>query len=466
MTEETMSIDERYKYLRKMQKRYFQADRKTRSALLTEMEQVTELHRKSLLRLLHSSLRRKKRRRQRGFTYGTRVRDAVKLCAEALDFPAAERLQPVLLQTAQALAHHGHLHFTPEMASQLQRISVSTVRRIVGPVTRIPQRIAAPRKPTRARNRKHGIPIRTLENIREHPGCLEADTVSHSGPEARGQFAHTLCLTDVATGWVSTHATLGNSALVMKDAFQGALRRIPFPMGEIHFDNGTEFLNSTVVPWLKGQGCVLSRSRPFHKNDNRFVEENNNSHIRAYVGHDRYDTVAQVMALNTLYPLLDLYHNLFLPVMRTTRDADGKKQVVVQAPFQHLLATGVLSDEDTQRWQTFQKGIDPLGLKAAISKTLKALAGLPGASPGQVEDVRGTLEVWKKGITLTSYPLFPHLLRRWSLIPRRIMRPKNPSDPFPAPYQAPFCSPLSVTFSFDNYSASVTFSFDLTRGAG
>ncbi len=242
------------------------------------------------------------------------------------------------------------------MASQLQRISISTARRIVGPVTRIPQRLAAPRKPTRARDRKHGIPIRSLENSRERPGRLEADTVSHSGPEASGQFARTLCLTDVATGWVSTHATLGNSALVMKDAFRDALRRIPFPVEQIHSDNGLEFLNATVIPALEAPGIALSRSRPYHKNDNRFVEENNNSHIRAYVGHDRYDTVAQVMALNTLYPLLGLYHNLFLHLMRTTRDAEGKKQVVVQTAFQHLLATGVLSDEESQRWEAFQEG--------------------------------------------------------------------------------------------------------------
>jgi len=87
------------------------------------------------------------------------------------------------------------------------------------------------------------------------------------------------------------------------------------------------------------------------------------------VGHNRYDTVVQVMALTTLYPLLDLYHNLFLPVMRTTRDADGKRQVVVQTPLQHLLATGVFSDEETQRWQAFQEGIDPLGLKGSDFKS-------------------------------------------------------------------------------------------------
>ena len=54
-----------------------------------------------------------------------------------------------------------------------------------------------------------------------------------------------------------------------------------------------------------------------------------------------------------------------------------------------------------------KKALTLWGLKAAISKALKALVGLPGASPGQVEDVRSTLEAWKKGTTPTSYPPFP-----------------------------------------------------------
>ncbi len=67
--EEKMSIDERYKYLRKMQKRYRQASRKEKSRLLDEMMAVTEMHRKSLVRLLRGSLSRQPRWRQRGKTY-------------------------------------------------------------------------------------------------------------------------------------------------------------------------------------------------------------------------------------------------------------------------------------------------------------------------------------------------------------------------------------------------------------
>lgn len=52
--DDRMTIDERRKYLRRMAERYWRADRRGRSHLLTEMEAVVGLHRKSLLRLLHA----------------------------------------------------------------------------------------------------------------------------------------------------------------------------------------------------------------------------------------------------------------------------------------------------------------------------------------------------------------------------------------------------------------------------
>ena len=62
--EDRMTIDERRKYLRVMQKRYLQADGKERESLLDEMEAVTELHRNSLIRLMNGNLERQPRRRQ------------------------------------------------------------------------------------------------------------------------------------------------------------------------------------------------------------------------------------------------------------------------------------------------------------------------------------------------------------------------------------------------------------------
>lgn len=51
-TEDEMTLDERRKYLKRMKPRYMQAKRGERSALLSEMEQVTGMHRKSLTRRL------------------------------------------------------------------------------------------------------------------------------------------------------------------------------------------------------------------------------------------------------------------------------------------------------------------------------------------------------------------------------------------------------------------------------
>ena len=62
--EERMNIDERRKDLHKMRVRYWQAQsRKERSQLLNEMEAVTALHRKSLIRLINGDLARKPRRK-------------------------------------------------------------------------------------------------------------------------------------------------------------------------------------------------------------------------------------------------------------------------------------------------------------------------------------------------------------------------------------------------------------------
>jgi hypothetical protein len=63
---EKMTMQERDKYLRNMQKRYRKADKDTKGKLLDEMETVTELHRKSLTRLMGSNIHRKPRVGRRG----------------------------------------------------------------------------------------------------------------------------------------------------------------------------------------------------------------------------------------------------------------------------------------------------------------------------------------------------------------------------------------------------------------
>jgi hypothetical protein len=106
-----MTVNERRKYLKLMKPLYQQAKRPERSRLLGEMQEVTGLHRKSLLRLVHAkSLARKKRTTPRKRTYGLAVEQVILLVWESLDYVCAERLTPVLLATAQHLARFGSVY--------------------------------------------------------------------------------------------------------------------------------------------------------------------------------------------------------------------------------------------------------------------------------------------------------------------------------------------------------------------
>ena len=113
---EEMTIDERRKYVKLMAPLYQQGTRKHRGQLLTEMEQVTSLHRKHLIRLLNAeSLERKKRQTPRKRTYGLEVERVVLRVWESLDYICAERLTPTLAKTAKHLARFGVLRLTAEV---------------------------------------------------------------------------------------------------------------------------------------------------------------------------------------------------------------------------------------------------------------------------------------------------------------------------------------------------------------
>lgn len=406
--EERMTIDEKRKYLHKMRIRYWQAtSRKARSQLLDEMQAVTELHRKSLLRLIHGELVRKVRRKQRGKTYGVEVQAAVRVIAQSLDYPCAERLQPNLVWMAAHLAQHQELKVSPPVQQQLAQISVSTLRRMLGPVGAERNRLAQRKeRPGATRPRLQGVPMRKIAWDEPQPGHFEVDLVHHGGASAEGQYVHTLQMIDVATGWSECAAMLGRSFLVMADGFSALLHRLPFPVLELHPDNGSEFFNAFLLQFWKDQlqELELSRSRPFHKNDNRFVEENNFSLVRAYVGYQRLDTIAQVKLLQQLYDQLWLYHNFFQPVMRLKEKIAQigtlrSKRVYDQArtPFDRLCATGVLDAALQGQLSTLRETTNPCLVRHAIEDLISQLFALPCAQPGVTEDVRQTLGLWQFG---------------------------------------------------------------------
>ncbi len=388
--DEGMTIAERRKYLKRMQGRYWAADRAGRGGLLDEMAAVTGLHRKSLLRLLApGGLERWPRRRQRGRTYGHRVDDALRVIWESLDFVCAERLTPALVSTARLLTHHGELHVTDDLEAQLGRISVASVQRrltrFLQDTPRLPRK--GPERANQVNQVARQIPMQRLAWDEAEPGHFEVDLVHQSGPVTDGEYVHTLQLIDVATGWSERVAVLGRGQRAMEEGFRRVLDRLPFPIRELHPDNGSEFLNNHLVRfWGEAiAGLRLSRSRPYQKNDNRFVEQKNASLVRAYLGHGRLDTPAQCAALNALYDQLWVYYNFFQPVLHLVEKINDptnptrlrRKWDAAQTPFERLCATAALAPAGRTELEQRRERTNPRALRREIYAALDRLLAPP-----------------------------------------------------------------------------------------
>lgn len=149
MPTEQMSIDERRTYLQIMLPRYAPADRAEQGRLLDEMQAITGLHRKSLLRLLYGATLDRQPRRA---SYDQHMDDALRVLAETLDYICAERLTPALPWLAQTLAQHGELDLTSELLAQLETISISSVRRRLARLSQDQPHLPRPRALPNPRN--------------------------------------------------------------------------------------------------------------------------------------------------------------------------------------------------------------------------------------------------------------------------------------------------------------------------
>lgn len=386
-----MNIDERYKYLRRLHGHYAAAGRRLRGTLLDEAQRVTGLSRDYLSHLLNrpGPLRRK-RSRERGPTYGPDIRRIVGVVAESLDWICAERLKPCLAETARHLAAFGEIQVSEKQYQLLERISISVIERMMKHLRqdtpRLPQR--------RGRAAPNGlaaeIPATRIPwNIAE-PGHFEVDLVHHSGPDTKGDFVCTMQWIDVATGWSERQAIYGRSSAEVTAACEAVLARVPFPVREVHPDNGSEFINRPLLQLLgeRVKGVHLTRSRPWVKNDNRFVEQKNYSLVRAYLGHDRLASREQRDLWNDVLELLRIYYNCFQPVLRQTektvvRTESGqvrirRKHDKALTPLERLYQTRVLSAEQAEAWRDLYAHTNPRALRKEIDSRLRTLYATMG----------------------------------------------------------------------------------------
>jgi hypothetical protein len=158
------------------------------------------------------------------------------------------------------------------------------------------------------------------------PGFVEIDLVAHCGTSTAGEYACTLTLVDIATGWTECAASANKGQRAVLAALGRLRARLPCPLRGVDSDNGSAFLKAHLVRYCQAEPLTLTRCRAYHKNEQAHGEQQNWSVVRPLVGYDRYAGAAVVAALEGVYDLLPVYVNGYLPVMNLVgKERDGAR---------------------------------------------------------------------------------------------------------------------------------------------
>lgn len=271
--------------------------------------------------------------------------------------------------------------FATEVARQeLAAMSAATVDRYLRPA-RDRMRLKGISTTKASPRLRNSIKIRTVADERDgRPGAIEADTVAHCGPTFIGEFARTLTMTDMVTGWTENASIRNNASLWITQAVNELQASFPFPLVSFDSDNGSEFINNDVIGWLQARDIEQTRSRPYRKNDQATVESKNNHVVRKHAFYWRYDTPAELALLNELWPLVSMRLNFFTPTRKPidyTTTADGRRRRVYddpKTPWQRVRDADILTGDQIAEVATRIHGINPADLTRQINRLQTRLA--------------------------------------------------------------------------------------------
>ncbi len=374
-----MSQRAKWEYFRAIYDRYHKAARSLRQVILNEFCLSTGYHRKYAIRLLNGPppgrwpVRRTRRRRP---TYGPQALSILAAIWEAAGYPWSVRLKALLPVWMRWVRKR--FRVTERIETQLLLISPRQIdRRLRARKTQLKRRLYGRTKPGSLL--KHHIPLKTDSWDVKSPGFTEVDLVSHSGNSANGEFAHSLNLTDIHTGWTESRALLGRSQVAVRQALEEIDDALPFPLLGIDSDNGSEFINWHLKACCDQKHIQFTRGRPYKKDDNAHVEQKNWTHVRKLLGWDRYDSTPAVEAMNDLYRQeLRLWLNLYLPSVKLLKKARVGSKLrrvydAAQTPFQRVLASGQTHPAQVARLKALMKTLDPFELSRSIERKLERI---------------------------------------------------------------------------------------------
>jgi hypothetical protein len=363
-------------YLLAIWERYQRVGRRFKSKILDEFCAVCGYTRKYAIGLLSRKPRRRRRKPGPRRRYDGEVLEPLKAIWLAAEQLCSKRLKAALpLWLPFYEQERGPL--AAPVRKKLLQMSAASIDRLL--------------KKERARYRgkglcgtrpggllKHQIPIRTDNDDVDRPGFLEADTVAHCGNSLTGDFIWSITFTDIFCQWTENRATWNKGAQGVLEQVKDVEVHLPFELLGFDVDNGSEFLCFHLWRYLldRPRPVPLTRSRPYRKNDQAHVEQKNWTHVRQLLGYQRLERPALVPLINELYRTWGLLHNFFCPnlklLSKTRKGARTiRKYSLPQTPFQRLLESNHLSQEQKLKLQSQFQQLNPLQLKREIEEKLK-----------------------------------------------------------------------------------------------
>jgi hypothetical protein len=378
---------ERRTLVRGISGRYQKSQKKEKGKILDEFVEMTGYQRNYASRLLRNqggkvwvnrqvkvvgevTVRPVRRRRR---VYGPEVQRALIRLWKMLDYLCGKRLVAALPGTLEALERHGELNVSKEVLEKLRGISAATVDRLLAPEKK-KLRLKARSGTKPGTLLRHQVAVRTFADWEEaRPGFVEVDLVAHEGGNASGDYCQTLDLTDVSTGWTELAAVRNKAQVWVFEALQEVRQRLPFPLLGLDSDNGSEFINHHLKRYCEQEKITLTRSRPYRKNDNCFVEQTNYSVVRRHVGYQRYDSEADLELLNQLYEHLRLYVNFFLPSQKLKEKIRRGSHVQkrydrARTPYERVLESQQVTEDCKEKLRAQYAELNPAKLDRQIRR--------------------------------------------------------------------------------------------------
>jgi len=407
----TLSGVARRELIEAVQARYRIASRAEKRLILHEFSAIAGYHPKSAIRVLNrvQAAEAAASRPARPRVYDETFRRTLVVLWEASDRVCGKRLGALLPTLVPALEHHGHLTIDSATRGKLMAISPASIDRLLREARGLSHRRSPRRTPTALRR---SVPIRTYADWNAPPpGFMEADLVAHCGEVLSGAFVHTLTLTDIASGWTECVPLVVRDSALVIEAIEHLQPALPFPLRGLDIDNGAEFLNEALVEYCRDRAIELTRSRPYRKNDQAWVEQKNGSVVRRLVGYRRLDGSTAAATLARLYAASRLFVNFFQPSFklkeklrvggRTIKRYDAPK-----TPCARLLALSTVPASMRAMLEESLRTLDPLRLLDEIRVTQHQLVcladeGVASLPATQREDLQrflmGLATAWQAG---------------------------------------------------------------------